>query len=111
MDKQVRLFLSPPIFTEYRTVLKRPKFGFSPTAVDAFLRDVRRAATIERPTMKVSAALHEPDNRFLECTQAAKAEYLVTGNKRHFPSPTFQGTKIVSPAEFAAEYYSLLRPE
>jgi uncharacterized protein len=110
MGKQVRLFLSPPIFTEYRAVLTRPKFGFSPRGVETFLRDGRRAATMVRPTKQVSTARHEPDNRFLECAQAAKAEYLVTGNKRHFPSPMFQETKIVSPAEVAAEYSSLLRP-
>jgi uncharacterized protein len=43
----------------------------------------------------------EPDNRFLECAEDAKAHYLVTGNRKHFPFFEFQGTKIVSPAEFA----------
>ena len=33
--------------------------------------------------------------------QQARADYLVTGNKRHFPFPEFEGIIIVSPAEFA----------
>lgn len=32
--------------------------------------------------------------------QAAGADYLITGNKKHFPLVTFQKTKIVSPREF-----------
>jgi predicted nucleic acid-binding protein len=29
---------------------------------------------------------HDPeDNRFLECAEAARADYLATGSKRHFP--------------------------
>jgi uncharacterized protein len=54
------------------------------------------------PRNRVRSALDEPDNRILECAEEAKAHYLVTGNKRHFPFPEFKGTKIVSPAEFAA---------
>ena len=38
------------------------------------------------------------DNKFLECAQAAGAEYLVTGNKRHFPK-TWRKTKVVNSRE------------
>jgi hypothetical protein len=31
---------------------------------------------------------------------ALATEHKVTGNKRHFPLPEFEGTQIVSPAEF-----------
>jgi uncharacterized protein len=34
--KQVRLFLSPAIWEEYRAVLPRPKLGLAPNAVVAF---------------------------------------------------------------------------
>jgi predicted nucleic acid-binding protein len=54
------------------------------------------------PTERARSALDEADNRFLECAEEAKAHYLVTGNKKHFPFPEFKGTQIVSPAEFAA---------
>jgi uncharacterized protein len=101
MARQVRLFLSPAILQEYTEVLQRPKFRLEAGAVDRFLRDLRRAATMVRPTQRVSAASDEPDNRFLECAKKARADYLVTGNKRHFPSPAFEDTAIVNPAEFA----------
>lgn len=101
IQKQVRLFLSPAIVEEYTEVLKRPKFHLASKTVDTFLRDLKRAAVMVRPTIQVTAAPHEPDNRFLECAQAAHAEYLVTGNTKHFPFPEFEGTRIVTPAEFA----------
>jgi uncharacterized protein len=102
MEGAVRLFLTQEILEEYREVLKRPKFGFDPSAVDAFLNDLEKACQMVYPTKRVRRALDEPDNRFLECAQAGKAHYVVTGNKKHFPFSQFKGTKIVSPAEFAA---------
>ena len=104
MGKQVRLFYSPAIFEEYEEVLRRPKFGFSASTVDTFLLDIQRTAKKVRPTQRVTQAPHEPDNRFLECAQAATADYLVTGNKKHFPFPAFLRTQIVSPAEFARAF-------
>jgi putative PIN family toxin of toxin-antitoxin system len=101
LDRHVRLCLSPIIFAEYEAVLKRPKFAFDAHAVDAFLRDLRRVAIMVFPAKHVHVASHEPDNRFLECAQAARAQYLVTGNKRHFPFSVFGKTRVVSPSEFA----------
>jgi putative PIN family toxin of toxin-antitoxin system len=101
MERYVRLFYSPAILEDYTDVLKRPKFRLTPRRVDAFLRDLTTAATIVHPTRRISIALDEDDNRFLECARHARADYLVTGNKRHFPFPGFEDTKIVSPAEFA----------
>ena len=101
MAKKVKLFLSPVILKEYADVLSRPKFALDPAAVEAFLRDLRKAATSVRPSRRLARTPDEADNRFLECAVAASADYLITGNKKHFPFPEFEGTKIVSPAEFA----------
>jgi putative PIN family toxin of toxin-antitoxin system len=102
MEGAVRPFLTQEILEEYREVLKRPKFGFDSSTVDSFLNDLEKACQMVYPTKRVRRALDEPDNRFLECAKVAKAHYLVAGNKKHFPFPEFKGTKIVSPAEFAA---------
>ena len=101
MAKRVRLFLSLEILEEYADVLKRPKFGLDLATVEAFLRDVRKAGVLVRPARRVSRAPDASDNRLLECASAARSDYLVTGNKKHFPFLEFEGTKIVSPAEFA----------
>ena len=101
MAREVRLFLSQAILEEYDAVLKRPKFRLDPKTVEVFLRDLRKADLMVRPSQEVSRAPDEPDNRFLECALEARADYLVTGNKKHFPFSEFEGTKIVSPAKFA----------
>jgi len=90
MAKKVRLYLSPAILQEYTEVLKRPKFALNPATVKAFVRDVRKAAVLVRPSLRVSQAPDEADNRLLECASAARADYLVTGNKKPFPSQSLK---------------------
>jgi putative PIN family toxin of toxin-antitoxin system len=91
--------LSQLMLDEYEEVLKWPKFSFHPSTVDQFLRDLRKWALVVAPSRRVHVALDEADNRFLECAHAARAKYLVTGNRKHFPFTAFGKTQIVSPAE------------
>jgi hypothetical protein len=42
---------------------------------------------------------HSGHDIFLECSEAAEAEWLVTGNVRDFP-PTWRGTMIATPRQF-----------
>ena len=46
----------------------------------------------------VSAAV-SADPEFLECTGAAQANYIVTGNKRDFPDVSYGVTRVVSAGE------------
>jgi len=39
------------------------------------------------------------DLKFLECADAARADYLITGNTRHFPA-FWKRTKAITPREF-----------
>ena len=50
-------------------------------------------------TETISAATDEDDNRFLECAAAAHAEYLITGNLRHYPG-SYGATQIVNARGF-----------
>ena len=49
-----------------------------------------------RPTETVRVSPDPDDNIFLECAQAAQADYLVTGNLKHFPV-SWKGTRIIPP--------------
>lgn len=97
----VQVYISPPILAEYEEVLRRARFGFQLSLVNRFIAEITAAAVMVHPEERVSAATDEPDNRFLECALAARADYLVTGNLRHFPALEFEGVRIVSPARFA----------
>lgn len=91
--------VSRAVLAEYGEVLRRPKFARIPRAyVDALLALAARAALVTPKTM-VTVSPHEPDNRFLECAEAAAADYLVTGNRRHFPR-RYKATEVVTPRQF-----------
>jgi uncharacterized protein len=105
---KVQLFLSPEIIDEYRGVLLREKFELDPKKVAASLELIAKAGKIIRPTRKVKAASDPDDNKFLECAQEAEADYLVTGNKRHFPKQ-WRSTRVVNARELLEEIIPDLR--
>lgn len=65
MQGAVTLFISPDILQEYRQVLRRPAFGFEPGAIEVFLSDLEKTATMVYPGKRAASALDEPDNRIL----------------------------------------------
>jgi uncharacterized protein len=77
--------VSPPILQEYQAVLSRRKFRLSAQRLDEFLFPFRNFATAFNPRGQLAVSPDESDNRFLECAEAANADFLVTGNLRHFP--------------------------
>src|SRR5579864_1095157 len=91
----IALFISPQILAEYQRVLYKPKLKFDPRRVEAILMDIGAASRLVHPIRTLADAKHKPDNRFLECAEAAQAEYLVTGNKKHFPK-AWKPTRIVN---------------
>jgi uncharacterized protein len=92
-------FVSEPILKEYGEVLRRTKFKIDPGLATESLGLIRSRSTLVSPTRKVTASRDPDDNRFLECAEAANADYFVTGNKRHFPT-TYKNTFIVDAREF-----------
>ena len=101
-EKRAILCVSGPIFTEYEEVLSREKFwSLDLKKVKRFLSRIKGQALWVVPKTPLDIIETDPpDNRFLECAQEAKADFLITGNTRHFPSKKFKKTRIVSPAEF-----------
>jgi putative PIN family toxin of toxin-antitoxin system len=94
-----RLYLSEPVFNEYKEVLYRPRFELPVREIQTALRDIRKIARFVQPVRTLSVSPHESDNRLLECAEAARADYLVTGNARHFP-PVYKMTKVVTGRRF-----------
>ena len=42
------------------------------------------------------------DTKFLDCANAAQADFLVTGNKRDFPDAPYDTTRVVTARELLA---------
>jgi len=95
---KLELAVTEAILAEYEGVLLRPKFGLATRQVSRSLRLLRSAARIVRPRRELNVTRDPADNRFLECAEASKADYLVTGNKRHFPNQWRQ-TVVVNARE------------
>jgi putative PIN family toxin of toxin-antitoxin system len=85
LNRHVQLCASEVILEEYKEVLRRPKFRRPPQTVSAFLKAARVVAELFEPTATLAVSTDDADNRFLECAEAAKADYLATGNIQHFP--------------------------
>ncbi len=80
-------------------MLRREHFGVRPELVHQSLAAIWKAARKVEPSRHVRAARHPADNMFLSCAREAVADYVVTGNKRHFPT-RFGVTRIVNAREF-----------
>lgn len=84
------------ILSEYRAVLTRPACGFDAADVSALLEFISYEGEYVTPG-PVAAKIKDPgDVRFYEVAVAGRAEYLVTGNRKHFPDSHM----VISPAEF-----------
>jgi putative PIN family toxin of toxin-antitoxin system len=98
LTKPARLYVSDGILAEYWTVLSRPELGIRKGLRNQFLQLIRNHAHCIVPSRQVRAAKDLSDDKFLECADAARADYLVTGNLRHFPH-FWKTTKVISSRE------------
>ena len=98
-NKTILMFVSPAVLAEYEAVLRRPRLNLSAAAVASSLAVVRNISRLVKPTRRLAEAADETDNRFLECAVSAGADYIITGNTRHFPD-RFESIRIVTPREF-----------
>ena len=97
---EIALCFDARLLGEYRDVLLRPRFGFSAEHVDALLEQIR-VVGVSAATHPLTSPLPDRDDEaFLEVAIAAAAEYLVTGNLRHYPEGLRSGIRVISPAEF-----------
>jgi uncharacterized protein len=99
LTKPARLYVSPPILLEYRTVLARPELGIQKGSRLQLLQLIENRSRLVSPFQSLQITLDPGDNIFLECSDTAGVDYLVTGNQRHFPK-FWKKTKIISSREF-----------
>ena len=100
---------SEEIMLEYIEVLSRPKFSFARDEISALERLIRGhgelATSIAIPQELPDRHLPDPhlpdpsDEKFLSCAIAASADFIVTGNKRHFPQNKCGRISVVNAAE------------
>lgn len=99
MTRPARLYVSQAILAEYREVLSRREFKIRRGLRQQLLQILKNRAQLVDPVRALQVTKDPDDNKFLECADAARADYLITGNQRHFPR-FWKKTTIISSREF-----------
>lgn len=103
--KPATLYVSEAILSEYREVLNRRKFRLFRGERNRLLQYIRNCARVIKPKTTLRIAGYVTDNKFLECAEASRADYFVTGNLKHFPR-YWKSTKTAT----ARELLEILAP-
>jgi putative PIN family toxin of toxin-antitoxin system len=101
ISRPARLYVSRPILLEYGEVLARPELRIRKGLRLQLLQLIKNHGHTVVPTRQHEATTDPADNIFVECADAARADYLVTGNQKHFPR-FWKKTKVVTPREFVS---------
>ena len=99
ITRPARLYVSRPILEEYSEVLGRRKLRIRKGLRQQLLQLIKNHSYTVVPTRRLDVTSDPDDNMFLECADAARADYLVTGNQKHFPR-FWKKTKIITTREF-----------
>ncbi len=98
IESEIIPLYSPGIIKEYKEVLSRKKFGFDPSEVNYTLALIMDRGVEVNPKPTGMKLIDMKDLVFYEVVLEKKEDgaYLITGNKRHFPSDPI----VVTAAEF-----------
>lgn len=99
-DKRVQLFTSTPLLAELTDILGRPKFGkkieASLLTVDQLVDYYAALTTLVRPTPTPRIAPDPDDDVVIGTGLAAKADFIVTGDKPLLSVECHQQTRIIN---------------
>jgi uncharacterized protein len=101
ITKPGRLYVSTPILEEYAEVLARPELSIRRGLRLQLLQLIKNYGHLVAPSRQIEVTSDPDDNIFVECADAARADFLITGNRKHFPA-FWKNTKIVTPREFVS---------
>jgi putative PIN family toxin of toxin-antitoxin system len=100
-----QLIISAPLLQELVGVLARPairrRAGFSPEESAELVATIADTAVVVEPSDEIHVFAEDPDdNRLLEAAVAARADYIVSGDKLVVALASFRDSQIISPARF-----------
>ena len=104
-EKRVSLFTSIRLLAELTDILVRPKFerklAASGLTIEQIVDRYAELAAVVQPAAIAPTVLDDPDDdQALACAVAARADLIVSGDRRHLlPLGSFDGMRIVSLAE------------
>ncbi|MDR2424493.1 MAG: putative toxin-antitoxin system toxin component, PIN family [Prevotellaceae bacterium] len=96
LTKKLTVCYDNKIFFEYTEVLTRSRFNFNGELVNDFLEFVKNNGEYIVAESQKIKFIDEDDKIFYDVYKSSDAEYIITGNTRHFP----QEKNIITPKEF-----------
>lgn len=97
-DRVIVPMFNDEILSEYKEVLKRPKFMFSEDSVNDMLGAIIEAGIASERAESTEAFPDPKDIVFYEVAISRDDSYLITGNTKHFPAKL----KVVTPSQMMA---------
>ena len=93
--------ISHPILSEYEEVVVRLAARYPTRRPTDWLSAIRQSGQLYLPTPRAGSTSDPDDEMFIECAVAARADYLVTGDKAHLLAlKRAEGILIVAASEF-----------
>lgn len=94
--KQIRPCLTTAVLEEYYRVFEYERLRhLDKRRIGRVCGLLEAAAVRVKSPGRLKISSHEDDNRIYECAVAAKADYIVTENTKHFKQP-YKATKIIT---------------
>src|SRR5258705_13191594 len=84
LSGRVQPCVSEAVLAEYEDVIRRPHFRRDAGVIEGTLQAIRKVARHVKPATHADACSDPDHDIFIECAEAARADYLVTGNQLHF---------------------------
>jgi len=96
LEKELTILHDNRVIFEYIDVLFREKFGFNDEIISGTINFFRHDGEFVNAIFSNKNFKDETDKKFYEVYKSGNADFLITGNKKHFPNEK----GIVTPKEF-----------
>ncbi|MDR1893494.1 MAG: putative toxin-antitoxin system toxin component, PIN family [Spirochaetales bacterium] len=96
LTKKITVCYDNKILSEYTEVLKKSKFNFNNVLVDDFLNFIKENGEYIIAESQKIKFNDKDDKAFYDVYKSSSADYIVTGNKKHFPQEKY----IITPKEY-----------
>ena len=101
LNRRATLIINAEIYQEYIGVLLRPKFSLDKGLLKTVLSYLYDLGLKQRVNFKPNHNFPDPEDQlFYELALAGRADFLITGNRKHFPEKLCNQVVVVSPEEF-----------
>ncbi len=99
VNEKIILLYDIRILNEYENVISRKKFKFPKEIIDPVIDFIKHEGIYIAANPINDSFLDESDKKFLEVTISGEAEYLITGNIKHYPEKEY----ILTPRDFLSK--------